>query len=132
LREGGTGVGEEELFINQSRYDLERFDCWWLRRIAEREGDCAYNRIIFDAVCLSPRAHDPSIIESDHSDDVYAFRLESGEVLDVAWEVLGAAAGREGAGDGEEDDFFVGPFCERCVWLALEGVERLGGGRYQG
>jgi len=68
------------------------------------------NRIILDAVRLSPRAHNPRIIEGDHGDDVDAFALECGFVLDVAGEMLGAAAGGEGAGDGEEDDFFIGPF----------------------
>jgi hypothetical protein len=71
----------------------------------------AYDRIIFDAIGLPPRAHNPCVIEGDHGDDVDAFALECGPVLDVAGEVFGAAAGGEGAGDGEEDDLFVGPFC---------------------
>lgn len=73
-------------------------------------GEKAYNGIILDAVSLSPRAHDPGVVEGDHGDDVDAFALERGLVLDVAGEVLSAAAGGEGAGDGEEDDFLIGPF----------------------
>jgi hypothetical protein len=35
--------------------------------------------------------------------------------------MLDGAAGGEGTGDGEEDDFLVGPFCG--LWLALVGVQ---------
>lgn len=77
-------------------------------------GRQTYDIITLNSIRFSPRAHDPRIIERNDSHDVDALALQRGEVLDVAWEMVGGAAGGESARDGEEDDFFVGPF---CAWL---------------
>ena len=69
-----------------------------------------YNIIILNPIRLSPRTHDPRIVERDGCHDINALALQCSEVLDVAGEMLCGAAGGEGAGDGEDDDFLVGPF----------------------
>lgn len=71
---------------------------------------CTHNIIILNPVRLAPRTHDPGIVERNDGHDVDALGLKRRQVLDVAGEMLCAAAGGEGAGDGEEDDFLVGPF----------------------
>ena len=73
-----------------------------------------YDRVIFDAIGLSPRTHDKRIVERNASHDINALRLQGGQVLDEAWEMLGGAAGREGTGDGEENDFLAGEFCDHA------------------
>jgi hypothetical protein len=77
-----------------------------------------YDIIVLNSIRLPPCTHNPRIIERNDRYDINAFGLDRREVFDVAWEVLGGAAGGEGARDGEEDDFLVGPFC-RC---SLESV----------
>jgi len=61
------------------------------------KGCQTHNIIILDSIGLAPRIHDPRIVKSNHSDDIYAFRLNSLEVVNVAGEVAGGAAGSEGA-----------------------------------
>jgi hypothetical protein len=70
-----------------------------------------YDIIALNVIRLSPCAHDPRIVECNDGHDIDALALQLAEVLDVAGEMSGGAAGGECAGDGEEDDFFVGPFC---------------------
>lgn len=72
----------------------------------------AYDVVVLDAVGLSPGAHDERVVVSEASDDIDACGLQGGQVLDEAGEVLGGAAGGEGTGDGEDDDFLAGEFCE--------------------
>lgn len=43
--------------------------------------------------------------------------------------MLDGAAGGEGTGNGEEDDFLVGPFCGAVVSLVLVKIGRRSGGR---
>jgi len=69
------------------------------------------NIIILNTIRLAPRTHHKRIVIRNHSDDINALGFDGGQVLDVAGEMLDGAAGCEGAGDGEEDDFLVGPFC---------------------
>ena len=47
-----------------------------------------YDVIAFDAICLTPSTHDPSIVESDDSYDVDAFVFDCLQILDVRREML--------------------------------------------
>lgn len=77
----------------------------------DRKQEKPHDRIIRNTIRLPPRTHNPHVIEGNDGNDVHAFAFQRGFVGDVAREVLGAAAGGEGARDGDEDDFFIGPFC---------------------
>lgn len=70
-----------------------------------------YDIIILDTISLSPGAHDPGIVECNASNDINTLALELGQLRDEAGEVLGGAAGGKGAGNGEDDDLFIGPLC---------------------
>lgn len=70
-----------------------------------------YNAVVLDAIGLSPRAHDIGVVVGNASDDVDALGLQLGGLGDEAGEVLRGAAGCEGAWEGEDDDFLVGPLC---------------------
>src|SRR5579859_7165493 len=48
----------------------------------------AYDVIAFDAICLTPSTHDPSIVERDNSYDVDAFVFDCLEIFNVRREVL--------------------------------------------
>lgn len=61
------------------------------------EGGQTYNIVILDAIGLTPRVHHPRIIERDHRDNIHALGLDGLQVLNVAGEVAGGAAGSEGA-----------------------------------
>ena len=50
-----------------------------------------------DVVDLAPGAHDPGVVGGDDGDLVYAFGLELVDLLDVRGQVVGLAAGGEGA-----------------------------------
>ena len=52
-------------------------------------------------------------------DDVDALGLQLRELLDVGWKVESLAAGREGAGDGDEDDLLACPVLVGVVFLWL-------------
>ncbi len=71
-----------------------------------------YDRLILDAVGLAPRRHDECVVGRDEEDAVDALGAELGQVGEVRGDVLFLAGGREGAGDGDEDDLFVGEFCD--------------------
>lgn len=68
-------------------------------------------------VDLAPSAHDPAIIECDDSDDIDALALQLLDVLDVRRQVIGLAARREGAGDGDEHDLLAFPLLGSVVLL---------------
>ena len=75
--------------------------------------------IALDVIDLAPRVHDPRIIAGDDGDDVDALGLQLRELLDVGWKVESLAAGREGAGDGDEDDLLACPVLVGVVFLWL-------------
>jgi hypothetical protein len=60
-------------------------------------GGQTHDIVILDAIGLTPRAHHPRIIERDHRDNIHALGLDGLEVLNIAGEVAGGAAGSEGA-----------------------------------
>ena len=70
----------------------------------------AYNRIVVDAVRLAPRRHDEGVVEGDEDDGIHALGLEFVQVGQVRGDVLFLAGRGEGAGDGDQDYFFVGEF----------------------
>lgn len=78
-----------------------------------------YNGIIFDVVGLAPRAHDPSIVECNDSNDINALPLQCSEVVDVAWEMICRAARCESTWDREEYDLLSGKLC----WEGLADVD---------
>jgi hypothetical protein len=113
LRKRGSDVIEEELYPFIS-YCSQTFQCHPIicpQVIGRKRGNLTYDIIVLNSIRLAPSTHNPRIIESDDSHDIDTLGLDRRQVLDVAWEMLYGAAGGEGAGDGEEDDFFVGPFC---------------------
>lgn len=77
----------------------------------EREGNLAHHIVISHAVGLAPRGHDEGVVEGDDDDLVDALLLEGVAVVEVRGQVGGLAGGREGAGDGDEDDFLVLELC---------------------
>jgi len=138
LGECCAGVGEEELLglyqyqHTVSYINIQKYPCIARggRRTGTRNWETreTYDRIILDAIRLSPGTHNPRIIERNDSNDIDAFAFELSPVGDVAREVLGATARGESAGDGEEDDLFVGPFC----FVALVRVDWVVGRRERG
>lgn len=74
-----------------------------------------YNKVVVDAVGLAPGAHDPVVVVGDEDDLVDPFGFELVALGDEARDVLLLARGREGARDGDEDDFFVLELC----WFLL-------------
>lgn len=65
------------------------------------KGGQTHNIIVLDAIGLAPRIHDERIVVRNHRDDIDAFGLDRLEVVNVAGEVAGGAAGSEGAWKGE-------------------------------
>jgi hypothetical protein len=86
-----------------------------------------HNIIVLNPIRLAPSAHNPRVVHSHHGHDIHALGLEVAVVLDVAGEVAHAAAGGEGARDGEEDDFLGGPFFGGRVGLG-DAAGGYGGG----
>ena len=72
---------------------------------------------------LAPGRHDVGVIVGDDDDVVDALGLECGLVLDVSRQVRGLADGREGTGEGDENDLFVTKLC------AQENMKSVSGGR---
>lgn len=70
--------------------------------------------VVVDAVGLAPRGHDVWVVAGDDGDDVDTLLLELWKLLNVVWNVLGGAGWGEGAWEGEEDDFLVGPLWRVC------------------
>ena len=68
-------------------------------------------------VDLAPSAHDPAVIERDDGDDVDALTLQLLDVLNVRRQVVGLAARREGARDGDEHDLLALPLLGGVVLL---------------
>lgn len=66
---------------------------------------------------LSPGVHDPAVIARNGSNDVHTLLMKLVCVLDVRRKVVRLAAGREGTGHGEQDDFLVCPFFAGVVFL---------------
>lgn len=58
-----------------------------------------YNVITGDVIRLAPRTHNPRVVARNHGNNVHALLLQLGKVLDVAWEMVGRAAGGEGTWD---------------------------------
>lgn len=87
--------------------------------------------IALDTINLAPRIHNPRVIAGNSRHDIYALLTELVGVLDVGREMVCLAAGGEGAGDAEEDDFLVRPFFAGVVLLgaAAGGGVRVGDGR---
>lgn len=54
-----------------------------------------------------PRRHDERVVPGDAVHGVDALLLDRLALLDVAREVAGRADGREGAGNGDDNDFFA-------------------------
>jgi hypothetical protein len=73
--------------------------------------------VALDAIDLAPCIHDPGVVRRDHGNDVDALALQLRQLLDVGGQVVGLAAGGEGAGDGNEDDLFARPFFRGIVLL---------------
>lgn len=63
---------------------------------------------IVDSKILLPGPHNEGVVHGNAGDGVDAFGFQLGGFLDEAREVFLGAGGGEGAGDGEEDCFFVG------------------------
>ena len=95
LREARLGVGEEEQIV------------------------------ALDVVHLAPGVHDPRVVGGDDGDDVDALGLQLRQLLNVGREVHGLAAGREGAGHGDEDDFLAGEVLGGVVLLWAAAVGRV-------
>lgn len=70
-----------------------------------------HNRLILDPVSLAPRRHHEGIVGRNENDAVYALGLELLQMGQVRGDVLLLAGRREGAGDGDEDNFLVLEFC---------------------
>ena len=52
---------------------------------------------MLNVICLSPRAHDPCIVECNDGDDVNALGFDLGEILNVTWQVACGATRCKGA-----------------------------------
>ena len=68
-------------------------------------------------VDLTPSAHDPAVVVRDDGDDVDPIAFQLLDVLDVRREVVGLAAGREGAREGDEHDLLAFPLLGGVVFL---------------
>jgi hypothetical protein len=86
--------------------------------------------IALDAIDLAPSIHDPGVVRRNSSDNIDALVLELLGFRNVGGKVVGLATGCEGAGDGEENYFLVGPFFAGVVFLgaAADGRVRVGNG----
>lgn len=73
--------------------------------------------ITLDSINLAPCVHHPAVVARNCRNDIDALLAELGRLLDVRGQVEGLAAGSEGAGHREQDDFLVGPFFRRVVFL---------------
>lgn len=73
--------------------------------------------VALDTVDLAPRVHDPRIVGRNCGDDVDALVLELLGLGNVGWQVVCLAAGSEGTGNGEDDDFLVCPLLASIVLL---------------
>ena len=47
-----------------------------------------YNIIPLDTVGFAPGTHDKRVVESNDCNNIDAFRLNLGEILDIAWQML--------------------------------------------
>ena len=68
-------------------------------------------------VDLAPSAHNPAVIGRDDGDDVDSLVLQLLDVLDVRRQVIGLAARREGARDGDEHDLLALPLLRGVILL---------------
>ena len=57
--------------------------------------------VALDAIDLAPCVHDPGIVRRDDGNDIDALALQPRQLLNVGRQVVGLAAGGEGAGDGD-------------------------------
>jgi hypothetical protein len=87
--------------------------------------------IALDAVDLAPSIHNPGVVRRNGSDNIDALVLELLGFRNVRGEVVGLATRGEGAWDGEENYFLVGPFFARIVFLgtAADGGVGVSDGR---
>jgi len=74
--------------------------------------------VALHSVDLAPCAHDPSVVGGNDDNLVDTLGGELLEVLDVWWDVVGLAAGREGTWNRDKDDLLV--------LELLGGIEGLG------
>lgn len=64
-----------------------------------------------NAISLCPCTHNKRVIISHSSNDINTLLAQGGEIGNVTWKMRCAAGGGESSGEGEDDDFLVGPFC---------------------
>lgn len=88
------------------------------------EETTTHNEVILDLVRLAPGAHHEGVVVGDHDDLVDALGLEGVLLLDEGGDVLLGAGGREGAGDGNEDDLLLLELCAGAS-ATREGAKQL-------
>ena len=90
-------------------------------------GGRTYDIVILDVIGLTPRAHDPGIVESNAGNDIDALSLQCRQILNEARKMLGGAAGGECAGNGENDDFLISPlYRDRSAEAGMGEIRRSG------
>lgn len=73
--------------------------------------------VVGDLVDLAPCTHDEWIVGSNDSDVVNTLLLQSLDVLDVWWKVVGLAAGSKSTWHRDEDDLLALPLLVGVVLL---------------